>query len=60
MQTDTGGTDVQERVEDGEEILDPDSTSLVLTTVSNTINNQCEHKCLDKAVRLLNVHPFSQ
>jgi hypothetical protein len=39
MQTDTGGIDVQERVEDGEEILDPDSTSLVLTTVSNTINN---------------------
>jgi hypothetical protein len=45
-------------VEDGEEVLNPDNTSSVLSTVLNTINNKFEHKCLDEAVRLLNAHPI--
>jgi hypothetical protein len=47
-------------VEDGEEVLDPDNTSSVLITVLNTVNNECEHECLDEAVRLLNAHPIHQ
>ena len=45
---------------DGEEDLNPDTTSSVLNTVLNTINNEFEHKCLDEAVSLLNVHPICQ
>jgi len=51
---DKSAREVQEQVEDGEEILDPENTSLVPNTVLNTINNEFEHKCLDEAVRLLN------
>jgi len=58
--TDQGSREVQEQVEDGEEVLDPDNTSSVLSTVLNTINNEFEHKCLDEAVRLLNAHPIRQ
>jgi hypothetical protein len=58
--TDQGSREVQEQVEDGEEVLDPDNTSSVLSTVLNTINNQFEHKCLDEAVRLLNANPICQ
>jgi len=47
-------------VENGEEVLDPDITSSVLSTVLNTINNEFEHECLDEVVRLLNVHPIRQ
>jgi hypothetical protein len=47
-------------VEDGEEVLDPENTSPVLSTVLNTINNEFEHECLDEAVRLLNAHPIRQ
>jgi len=47
-------------VEDGEEVLDPDNTSSVLSTVLNTINNEFEHECLDEAVRLLNAHLIRQ
>jgi len=39
MNTDQGAGEVQEQVEDGEEDLDPDNTSSVLTTDLNTINN---------------------
>jgi hypothetical protein len=56
--TDQGVSEVQEQVEDGEEVLDPDNTCSVLSTVFNTINNELEHECLDEAVRLLNVHPI--
>ena len=47
-------------MEDGEEVLDPDITSLVLSTVLNTINNEFKHECLDEVVRLLNAHPIHQ
>ena len=60
MKTDQGAREVQEQVEDGEEVLDPDNTSSVLSTVLNTINNEFEHECLDEAVRLLNAHPIRQ
>jgi len=49
--TDNGAWELQEQVEDGEEVLDPENTSSVLNTVLNTINNEFEHKCLDEAVR---------
>jgi hypothetical protein len=50
---------IQEHV-DAEEHLDPDTTSSVLNTILNTINNEFEHKYLDEAVRLLNAHLISQ
>jgi len=58
--TDKSAREVQEPVEDGEEVLDPENTSSVLDTVLNTINNEFEHLCLDEAVRLLNVRPIRQ
>jgi len=58
--TDQGAWEVREQVEDGEEVLDPENTSSVLSTVLNTINNEFEHECLDEAVRLLNAHPIRQ
>jgi len=58
--TNQGAREVQEQVEDGEEVLDPDNTSSVLSTVLNTINNEFEHECLDEAVRLLNVYSIRQ
>jgi hypothetical protein len=58
--TDQGAREVQEQVEDGEEVLDPDNTSTVLSTVLNTINNEFEHECLDEVVRLLNTHYIHQ
>jgi hypothetical protein len=47
-------------VEDGEEVLDPENTWSVLSSVLNSINNEFEHDCLDEAVRLLNVNPIRQ
>jgi len=38
--TDKSGREVQEQVEDGEEVLDPDNSSSLLNTVINTINNE--------------------
>jgi hypothetical protein len=58
--TNQGAREVQEQVEDGEEVLDPENTSSVLCTVLNTINNEFEHECLDEVVRLLNAHPICQ
>jgi len=58
--TDQGAREVQEQVDDGEEILDPDNSISVLSTVLNTINNEFEHECLDEAVRLLNAHHIRQ
>jgi len=60
MNTDNGATEVQEHVEDGEEVLDPQNTSLVLNMVINTINNKFDKECHDEAVRLLNAHPIRQ
>ena len=45
--------EVQEQV-DGEEVLDPDITRSVLSTVLNTIYNQVEHECPDETVSLVN------
>jgi hypothetical protein len=60
MKTYQGLREVQEQVEDGEAVLNPDNTSSVLSTIRNTINNKFEHECLDEAVRLLNAHPIRQ
>jgi hypothetical protein len=51
---------VQEQVEDGEEVLDPENTNSGLNTVINTITNQFEHECLDKAARQLHGRPIHQ
>jgi len=58
--TDKGGREVQEQVEDGEEVLDPANTGSVLNTVLSAVNNEFEHECLDEAARLLNAHPIRQ
>jgi len=58
--TDKSAREVQDQVEDGEEVLDPGNTSLVLNMVLNTVNNKFEQKCLDEAVRLLNARPIRQ
>ena len=60
MKTNQGARLVQEQVEDGQEVLDPDITRSVLNTVLNTLNNEFEHECLDEAVRLLNARPIRQ
>jgi len=57
---DKSASEVQEQVEDGEEVLNPENTSSVLNTVLNTINNEFEHECLEEAVRLLNARPVRQ
>jgi hypothetical protein len=57
---DQGSSAVQEEVEDGNEVLNPDITRSVKSIVLNTINNQFQHECLDGVVRLLNVHPIHQ
>jgi len=51
---------VQEQVEDGEEVLDPENTSSALNIVLNTINSEFEHECLDESVRLLNARPIRE
>jgi len=58
--TDKGAKEVQEQVEDGEEVLDPDNMSSVLNTFLNTIYNKFGHECHDEAVRLLTAHPICQ
>jgi len=58
--TDKSAREVQEQVEDGEEVLDPENSISVLNMILNTINNEFEHECLDKAVRLLNARPIRQ
>jgi len=60
MKTDQGSREVQEQMDEGEEVLDPDNSISLLSTVLNTINKQFEHKCLDEAVRLLNAHSSLQ
>jgi len=58
--TDTSAREVQEEVEDGEEVLDPENTRSVPNTGLNTISNEFQYKCLDEADRLLNVRPICQ
>jgi len=57
---DQSAREVQEQVQDGEEVLDPDNTSSILSAVLNTINNEFEHECLDEVVRLLNALQIRQ
>jgi hypothetical protein len=58
--TEKSPREVQTQVEDGEEVLDPANTSLVLNTVLSTIHNKFEPDCLDEAVRPLNAHAGRQ
>jgi len=58
--TEKSAREVQEQVEDGEEVLNPENTSSGLNTVLNTINNEFEHESLDEAVSLLNARPIPQ
>ena len=51
--------EVHEQV-DGEEDLDPENPSSVSYTVLYTINNEFEHKCVDRVLRLLNTHPIRE
>jgi hypothetical protein len=60
MKTDQGAREVQEQVEDGDEVLDPENTSSVMRTVPSTINNEFEHECPNEVVRLLNAHRIHQ
>jgi hypothetical protein len=45
--THPGAREVQEKVEDGEEVLDPGNTCSIMLTVHDTINNEFEHECPD-------------
>jgi len=54
--TDQGAREVQDQVQNGEELLNPDNSSLVWNIGLNTINNKLEHMCLNVVVRLLDAH----
>lgn len=54
-----GAQEVKEKV-DGKEVLDPDNTSSELSTMLNTVKNQCELQCLDHGVWLLNAQLVHQ
>jgi hypothetical protein len=54
--TDNRAREVQEQVEDGEEVVNPENTSEVLNTDRNTLNNEFQHEDFDETVRLLNTH----
>jgi len=58
--TDTSAREVQDQVENGEEVLDPENTSSVQNTILNTSNNEFKHECLDEAVMVLHAHPHLQ
>ena len=45
---------------DGEEVLDPDNTSSVSSTVLNKPKHELEYECVVEVVRLLNPHPIRQ
>jgi len=44
--TDKTAREVQEQVDNGKEVLDPEDTSSVPNMVLNTLNNNGVHKCL--------------
>jgi len=54
-----GAQEVQEQMY-SEQVLNPNNTSSVLTSVLNTINNEFEYECLEEAVRLQNAHLMCQ
>jgi hypothetical protein len=53
--TDQGAGEVPEQV-DVEKNRDAENTSSLLNTIVNMIYDECEHECIDEAVRLLNAH----
>jgi len=59
MKTNQGAREIQVQV-DGEEALDPDNTSSVLSIILYTINNEFKHECLHEAIWLLSTHPIHQ
>ena len=60
MNPSQGARVVQEHVDDGEEVLDRDTTSSLMSTVLTAINKEFEHECPDETVRLLNAQPIHQ
>jgi hypothetical protein len=58
--TDKSVREVQEQVKDGEEVLNPDHSSSVQNIILNSINDKFDHKCLDEAVNVLNLHVIDQ
>jgi len=60
MKTGNGEREAQQKVEEGEKVINPDNTSSILDTVLNTLNNKFAPKCVDEVVRLLNAHPICQ
>jgi len=54
MKTDKGAREVQEQVENGEDVLDPDNSGWVMTVVLNTILHIFQLEHLEAAARLLN------
>lgn len=57
--TDKGAREIDKQVADGEEVLNLENISSVLSTLFNTMNKEFEHECLDAAVRLLNAFQFT-
>jgi len=55
-----GAREIQEQVEDGEEVLNPETSRSVFKTVHHTFNNKFEHKWLHEGVTLLNAGPILQ
>jgi hypothetical protein len=57
--TDKDARDIQEQL-DGEAVLIPANSGLVLCTVLNTINNELVYECLEAGLSLLNAHAVCQ
>lgn len=58
--SDKSAREVHEQVQNNEEVLDPDNTSVEWNSVLHSNNNKYKHKCLDDTVRQLNAHPVRQ
>jgi len=60
MESRRGAREALDQLENGEEVLDAEHRSSVLSTDLNTTNNEFDYQCLDGAVRLLNTHLIYQ
>jgi len=60
LKTGNGAREVEKPVWDGEEVLGPDISSSVHTTILGAINVYFKCDCHDKAARLLNAHQICQ